>query len=173
MGLVRLNVTDGITPRLRRLRSELEDVSGLWERLSEIMVEETVELWATEGAAATPPWAPLSEYTIQKKMRMGIPLDPMVETRNLYESLTDPTEAMEVSQGHSSLGTFTSKEFTWGTEVVNERGETYAEFHQEGPDHNPKLPVRNVVNVTPHLLMRIDEAAEDWIKEAIREVGLS
>ena len=168
---IRINVSSGLTPKLKRLQQELDDMDGLWERLSDVMIEETAILWESEGATAIPPWAPLAESTIEKKTKAGLPLDPMVETGALRESLEDPFEAAMFSQGRTSLGTFATKEFSWGTDVVNERGDSYAEYHQEGVEHNPALPVRNVVNVTPSLLARVNEAAEDWIEEALAEAG--
>lgn len=174
MGIVRLDVTNlkQIREKMRKLKADLEDMDPLWERISDIMVEETETLWATEGDTAVPPWPGLAPSTVRRKMKHGLPLDPMVESWALFESLTDPLQAGELGQGKSTLGTFTSKQFSWGTEVTNERGDTYAEFHQEGPDHNPDLPVRNVINVTPALLTRIDEAAEDWIRDMVWEAGL-
>ena len=130
------------------------------------MVEETAELFATEGDTAVPPWAPLAPSTVAKKMRMGLPLEPMIETGALLESLLDKDGASRVNQGRSTLGTFTQKTFTWGTDV------SYAAYHQEGPEHNPHLPVRNVINVTPALVMRIHEAAEDWMRDMVREAGI-
>lgn len=155
-----------VREKLERLKANIEDLDPLWDRFADIMVEETAELWATEGDTAVPPWAPLAPSTVAKKMRMGVPLEPMIESGDLLESLLDEGEAARFSQGRSTLGTFTQKTFSWGTDVE------YAAYHQEGPEHNPNLPVRNVINVTPALLARIDDAAEDWIRDMVREAGI-
>lgn len=160
--------------KLIKLDESLRDEEELWDRIAEIMVEVEQTLFATEGATASPPWPPLQESTIAKKMRQGLPFPemPMIATGALMESLTT-SEALEISQGRSTLGTFTTADFTWGTAVENERGETYAEFHQEGLDHNPNLPVRNVINVTPELLARINRACDDFLDDAVREAGMA
>lgn len=158
---IRLSLNlEPLKAKLRKLKDELDEMDGLWDRISDIMVEETHLLWDSEGATAVPPWPPLAEATIEKKTRMGVPLDPMVETGALKESFFG-----EFTQGRSSLGTFTSKEFSWGTDVE------YAKYHQEGPEHNDALPVRNVVNITPLLLTRVHEAADDWLEDAVRDSG--
>lgn len=157
--------------RLQQAKENLQDWSELWDRITSLMIEVEEELWLSEGATAVPSWPPLADSTIKKKMRAGLPLDPMVETGALRESLTSPF-AGEVGQGRSTLGTFTENVFSWGTEVRNRRGQEYAQYHQEGPGHNPKLPVRNVVNVTPDLLARVNRVAQDWAEDALREAGV-
>lgn len=158
--------------RLERAKEALQDWDELWDRMTVLMIQVEEELWASEGATASPVWPPLAATTIAKKMRRGLPIAPMVETGRLRDSLTSPF-AREVGQGRSTLGTFTESTFTWGTEVRNERGQTYAEYHQEGPHHNPRLPVRNVINVTPDLVARINRIADDWADDALREAGVS
>lgn len=141
----------------------IADYVPLWDDVSEIMVEHEGELFATEGFGL---WPPLAPKTVEYKERHGFPLDPMIRTGILLESLTDPTQAARVEQGRSTLGTFTANAFSWGTEVE------YAGYHVDGPDHNPDLPIRDLIIVTPGLESRIQRAAEEFADEAARRAGL-
>jgi hypothetical protein len=158
-----------VRERLGVFARELDDFGDLWDAISEIMVEHSFETFDSEGFGT---WEPLKPATVAEKERQGYPPEPMIRTESLLLSLTDPFQAAEVGQGRSSLGTFTAKTFSWGTEVDNERGETYAEFHQEGPLHNTRLPVRNVIMVTPVLELKVEQAMEDFVEEKLREAGL-
>lgn len=173
-GLLRLKIVGvkEVRSKLEKMQVALRDFDELWDRVAEMMIDIEEELFSSEGATAIPVWPPLAESTIEKKTRMGLPFPemPMVATGKLWESLTSH-EAGELGQGRSTLGTFTENVFSWGTDVENERGQTYAEFHQDGPHHNPQLPVRNVINVTPELLARLDRVVEDWLDDALKEAG--
>lgn len=170
MGL-RLNLIGVVQlrARLHKLSVELDDFNPLWRAASRIMVIHERETFETRGFGL---WAPLKESTVREKTNRGYPLDPMIRTGSLLEALTDPLQAARVEQGRTSLGTFDSKMFSWGVEVTNERGESYAEFHQGGPEHNMALPIRDVIMVTPQLQASIDSAAEEFVDDAIRRSGL-
>jgi hypothetical protein len=173
MGGIRLQVTGvaEVKAKAQRLRRNLTDWDELWDRITDVMIEHEEILFATEGATAEPPWPPLAEATLQKKARLGLPLDAMVATERLKESLTSP-EAGEVGQGRSTLGTFTQDVFSWGTDVE------YAGYHVDprfAPEHTDpnRPPIRNLVNVTPDLLERVNEAASGWLDDAVREAGFA
>lgn len=152
-----------VTGRLEQFSKNLSDFGELWDDISQIMVDHTEETWATDGFSS---WPPLSDNWRKYKERHGYPPDLMVMEGNLLDSLTDPERAAGIGQGRSTLGTFTGKAFSWGTDVE------YAGYHHEGPDHNPALPVRNVIIVTPGLLQKVEEAAEDHVERAAREAGV-
>lgn len=169
--MLRLEIV-GLTDLKNRLGTfarELDDFDDLWDAVAEIMVEHSFETFETEGFGT---WPPLKESTVREKERLGYPPEPMIRSESLLMSLTNPLTAGEFGQGRSTLGTFTAKTFSWGTDVENERGQTYAEYHQEGPLHNMGLPVRNVIMVTPVLELRIEQAMEDFVEEKLREAGL-
>jgi phage gpG-like protein len=170
---VRLKIkgVNEVKDKLRAAQRNLSDMESLWDKVTELMIEIETELFDSEGATAIPVWPPLAASTIERKTRQGLPLVPMIATGALEESLTSKI-AGEVSQGRSTLGTFTENVFSWGTDVL------YAGYHQDpsfSPEHtdinNP--PIRNVVNVTPDLLSRLDETIEDWMGESLREAGFA
>jgi phage gpG-like protein len=173
MGGIRLQVTGikELRTKLKRLRDNLNDYEELWDRVAEIMIEHEETLFSTEGATASPPWPPLAPSTVAYKVSQGFPIDAMVRTGALKESLTSPL-AGEVGQGRDSLGQFTSNVFSWGTDIP------YAGYHVDpryAPEHtdpdNP--PIRNLVTVTPDLLAKINRAAEEWLEDARKEAGIA
>lgn len=165
----------GSIASLREVRARLEafalkvrDFTPLWQSLTEIMIDHEREWFDTEGNGT---WAPLAPSTLEWKEAHGFPPDPMIRTGALFDSLTSPVAA-GFEQGRSTLGTFTEKTFSWGTDVTNRRGQPYPVYHQDGPEHNPALPVRNVIEVTPALEARVHEAMDDFIRDAAREAGI-
>lgn len=173
MGGIRLTISglEQSRAKLKRLKQNLDDFEGLWDRIADVMIRHEEELFATEGATAEPVWPPLAESTIAYKVAHGFPIDAMVRTERLKESLTSP-EAGEVSQGRDSLGMFTANVFSWGTDVE------YAGYHVDpkyAPEHTDitRPPIRNLVTVTPDLVVEVNRAAEDWLDDAVREAGIA
>jgi phage gpG-like protein len=152
--------------QLEDLQVKIGDYEPLWDALSDVMAEHEAEWFATEGEGT---WPPLSPATLADKARGGYPPDPLIRTGRLLESLTDPESAAEVSQGRTTLGTFTKKTFSWGSD------EPTAEYHQEGREPGPGypgMPARPVIVLTPALRTRIDDAAEEFVRDRVREAGL-
>jgi hypothetical protein len=156
---------------LERAQVNIEDFGELWDRIGMTMADHVQETFDTDGFGF---WDPLNMLTVAQKYRLGVafPEDPMIRTGNLLASLTNPEEAGEVSQGFSTIGTFTGKAYSYGTDVVNDRGQTYAQFHADHPDHNPNLPLRDPIMVTPKLLEEIEEDSKDFLRDAFREAGI-
>lgn len=99
-----------------RFQEALLDLEPLWERVKPVAAEVEEEQWAGAGD-----WAPLADSTIRRKEAGGWPLDPLVRTGDLKESLTDPGLAADSGPQH----------MIYGTDV------DYAQFHQEGTIHMP------------------------------------
>lgn len=157
----------------------LGDMEGLWRRYAEIMSATEAEWFASNGDGM---WPPLAEDTLRDKLASGYPPETLVRTGALMESLIDPAQAMDISQGRSTLGTFTESAMTWGTSVADERGREYAHFHQhtlEGTmipfDYGDRPPERQVIpwplpaSVEAEMLA----ADEDWLGDCIRRSGLA
>lgn len=169
MGSLRLEIVGlrELRAKVRRLLGNLDEIESLWAKLSEVMVEHEMQTFASGGFGT---WPPLAPVTIRDKQRLGYPPDPMIRTGTLLGSLTDPVAAGRLDQTRDPAGRFAAggrQAFVWQT------GVEYAVYHQEGPEHNPDLPVRNVIIVTPGLLAEINRAADDWLAEQARESGFA
>lgn len=178
---LRLEITGVAEKRaqLADLVANLEDMEDLWRRYGEIMSRQEGQWFATEGDGA---WPPLRLSTQLQKIGEGYPLFPLVRSGALYRSLTDPLQAMDVSQGRSTLGTFTRKSMTWGTDVRDDRGREFAHYHQhtdpvtgEPMDYGTHPPERQVIPwpLPIQTQAALQAAAEDWVTDAIRRSGLS
>lgn len=104
-------------------RAALLDLQALWELFKPVMSEIEGEQFSSQGQGA---WPGLAESTISEKSQGGWPLDPLVRTGNLRESLIDPGRAAETGP----------QQMTWGSDVP------YAAFHQTGTS---KMPQRQVI----------------------------
>jgi hypothetical protein len=164
--------------RLAVLVDELGDMEGLWARYAEIMSATEAEWFASNGDGL---WPPLASDTVRDKLANGYPPETLVRTGALLESLTDPAQAMDVSQGRSTLGTFTENAMTWGTSVTDERGREYAHYHQhtvEGTmlpyDYGDRPPERQVIPfpLPAEVEAEMLAADEDWLAECIRKADL-
>src|SRR5262249_15695179 len=65
----------------------LLDLEPLWELVKPVAADVEEQQFATQGEGA---WPPLAESTIARKEAGGWPLDPLVRTGDLKESLTNP-----------------------------------------------------------------------------------
>lgn len=160
------------------LLRELDDMEGLWERVGAVMAEKERAWFESEGDGA---WPPLADVTIREKAAHGWPLETLVRRGDLLESLIDPAQAMDVGQGRSTIGTFTGKSMTWGTDVRDDRGREYAHYHQhsdpvtgEPHDYGHHPPERQVIPWPLPITWQeqIRAAAEDWLDEALRRSHL-
>lgn len=164
--------------KLAELVDRLDDLSGLWDAYAGVMIQTEEEWFASNGGGT---WPPLADVTVREKIRMGVPLDTLIRTGDLLESLTTPL-AMSVDQGRSTLGTFTRKAMTWGTDVRDDRGRAYAPYHQhqdpvtgEPFDFGRHPPERQVIPwpLPAHTQAQLASENERFVEEAIRESGLS
>lgn len=164
MGL-RLDVvylTD-LQERLKELQLKLDDWDPLWSSIDDIMVEHEQAWFASNGEGT---WPKLADYTIKDKARRGYPPETLIREGDLLASLTDPESAGEVGQGRTTLGTFTRKSYSWGSD------EPTAQYHQDGRETPNFMPARPVIVLTPHLLRQIEDAQEGFLDDLIKEAGL-
>jgi phage gpG-like protein len=178
---IRLDVVGAVQlrERLERLQVRIADYDEMWAAIMVLMEEHEAEWFATAGDGS---WPPLAQTTIKQKgsrsSNVGpwrdpqagpFPPDPLIRTGVLLEELTDARHAAEFGQGRTTLGTWTTKTLSWGTD------DPVAEYHQEGRTAGPgysSMPERPVIVLTPGLLAKIDQAQEAFIEERVREVGL-
>lgn len=140
--------------RVREMRERSQDVSPAWEALLDWFAEQNQAQWLTRGSRYRKPWAPLAESTVAEKFRKGWPLDPLIRTGDLVQSLT-----------HRPLGVehITGRSVSAGTDV------SYAKFHQTG---TRRMPQRLLFSPSQ---IRKEEAATsavaNWIVKGERRVG--
>lgn len=138
-----------------RFKAALLDFSDLWERFKPVMGEIEQEQFSTRGHGA---WPPLAPSTLEQKARRGWPLDPLVRTTELRESLTDPNRAMHIS----------GQEAWYGTDVE------YAHWHQTGGYVAGRPPQRQVIPdpLPVDSRRKLETAMVSWINEiAARTFG--
>lgn len=163
----------GVRERLRRFGDLLDDFGPLWDRYSVIMAEVEAEWFVTKGKGT---WPPLAASTLKQKatsayksrgLRGPFPLDPLIATGKLFRELTSK-QAGGVSQGRSTLGTFTEKTFHWGTD------DPVAEYHMDGrlsPNFMPRRPPIEWPP-SPATMARFERANDEFLEEVARESGV-
>lgn len=169
-----------VRAQIGRLRASLGDLVPLWERVGETMAEVEAEWFLSEGDGM---WPPLERVTLVDKASIPTLFGPeaiLIRTGDLFESMTDPAVAMEIGQGRSSLGTFTTSSMSWGTDVRDSRGREYAHFHQhldemgQEADYGRHPPKRQGIEwpPSPTTLARFQEDMDDFAREALRDAGI-
>lgn len=96
------------------VRKMAENVAVAWEK----EVRENFAEWGR------PPWPPLSPKTIEEKLALGYPLDPLIRTYTMYNSFEFRVEPKTPRIAH----------------VVGENKVFYAKFHEFGTDRVPARP---------------------------------
>lgn len=179
----------GIVQKQQELRAfiaEIDDFGPLWERYAEIMVE-TETLWFQTLGGGT--WDELAESTVEDKARYAWPEEPMIRQGGLFESLTNPAEAMSIAQGRTTTGQFTRKAMTWGTSTMEvgeghglSPGREFAHYHQHTLpgsmipfDYGDRPPERQVIPdpLPESTIAEMDAADEQFMADVIRRSGLS
>lgn len=125
-------------------RRALLDLTSLWERFARTMSSIEQERFSSRGYGE---WPALAASTLAQKAAHGFPLDPLVRTGALRDSLTDPgTAGKDRGPQH----------FSWGTDVE------YAEYHQDGTD---KMPQRKVLEIRVEDRQRLERDQVSWLNE--------
>jgi hypothetical protein len=114
---------EALSQQLRGMRERSQDVSPAWNALLDWFAEQNQAQWLTRGGRYRQPWAPLATSTVDEKFRQGWPLDPLIRTGELVQSLTHRPLRIE----H-----ITGREVRAGTDVP------YAKFHQTGTRRMPQ-----------------------------------
>lgn len=136
---------DFILRQTGAFRRGLDDFRRLWDRVKPVMAEIEQERWDNEG----PGWAGLAASTVEQKLRHGWPLDILVRTGELRDSLVDPGQAAR-EYGRSLV---------WETDVP------YAGFHQEGTD---RMPARPVIDLDADDRRRLEREVVGWVNDVAR-----
>lgn len=138
--------------RLDLLQERIRDLRPVFlESVIPILLDMEVNLFESEGVIATPPWSPLSAFTLMEKAKAGFGDMPIMQrTMRLYDSLTGLTPDTHLR--------VLAQEMTWGTTVP------YAEKHQVG---ELPLPVRQVIPdpVPTEVVDDIEELIDRWVSE--------
>lgn len=127
-------------------RRRLEDLIPLWERFEDELAAIETERFESRGYGE---WPALAASTLAQKAAHGFPLDPLIRTRALYTSLTEPAQA----------ATKGPQQFSWGTDIP------YAGFHQDGTD---KMPQRKVLEIRTEDRRRLEGVMVGWLNETAR-----
>lgn len=131
-------------------RRKLENLIPLWERFEVELSAIEQERFDTRGYGE---WPALSASTLAQKAAHGFPLDPLIRSRDLIDSLT--------SFGHDqSASTKGPQQFTWGTSVP------YAAYHQDGTD---KMPQRKVLEIRTEDRRRLEGVMVGWLNQVSAE----
>lgn len=131
-------------------RRALENLVPLWERFERTLVSIEQERFDTRGYGD---WPALAASTLAQKAAHGFPLDPLVRTGALRDSLT--------SFGHDqSASQKGPQQFVWGTSVP------YAQYHQE--DGTPRMPQRKVLEIRTEDRRRLESDQVTWLNEQVR-----
>lgn len=112
-----------IQGQLAKFRLGISDLSPLWDMFSPIMAGVEQRQFDEAGGGS---WEPLAESTVVEKQQGGWPLDPLVRSGSLRDSLVNPGMAEDRGPTH----------YSWGTDVP------YARYHQEG---TRRMPQRQVI----------------------------
>jgi len=128
-------------------RRHLRNLEPLWDRFKPIMSEIESKRFDEEG----PGWAALKESTIRQKAAAGYPLDILIRTGDLRDSLVEEGRAAKTS----------AMQMEWGSDV------SYAGYHQDG---TPKMAQRKVIEIEDvEGRRKLERAMVGWINQVARE----
>lgn len=130
-------------------RRDLSNLIPLWDRFERELSAIGQERFDTRGYGE---WPALAASTLAQKAAHGFPLDPLIRTRTLEESLTNP--ALAAVKG--------PQQFSWGTDVE------YAHFHQDGGDTPGRPPQRKVLDLRVEDRRRLEREQVSWLNERAR-----
>jgi hypothetical protein len=137
--------------RFSRMRLRIEDLTPLWDGVTEEYRSEIYRTFASEGSYGGYPWAPLALSTQADRARKGFPpAHPiLVRTSRLRDSLLE--------SGHpEACGQITPRGWFMGTQVE------YAIFHQSRlPRH--KIPRRAFLLITTQFRLFVVRAIHRFV----------
>lgn len=150
---------------LRRLRSRIEamqrrarDVSPAWNELLDWFAERNSRQFVTRGGEYATPWAPLAEATVREKLREGWPLDPLVRTTQLRQSITRRPLNVEHVTARSVTGGTRNQKAVW----------QHYGTHRRGRRHIPPRPLFSAAQIKASHVATY--AVANWIIDGKRSV---
>lgn len=132
-----------ISAQAGAFRRELENLTPLWDRFSHELSAIEQERFDSRSYGE---WPALAASTLAQKSAHGFPLDPLIRTRDMLDSLTNESRA----------ATKGPKRFIWGSDV------DYAQYHQDGTD---RMPQRKVLDIRTEDRRRLEHEMVSWINE--------
>ena len=175
--------TDGIDRLLARVRSlESIDFSPLMEEWRGILETDNQENLGIDGYGI-----PMIAVTYRPDPKAGSrkPIDFTILTNdNLtsghYRTLDGPplspqgaesritTKFRTRGQGPTATGDGTWRVLGSWEDFLSVDGREILPFHADGPDHNPKLPIRDVLHVRPSAVSRARDALIAFVQGLLR-----
>ena len=157
---VELEGDDEMKARLRAFASLLLDLRPFWPKVIPLFIGWEAEQFASEGAYWGTPWAPLSpEYAARK-------------------AITHPGKGILIADGDLRRGaslparratrTSLTLTITWRKK---KRAAMDPGWHQYGTKNMPARPLLGPV-LPPRAQLELDNAANEYIEEMARRVGL-
>ena len=159
-GLLLSITVDGVEVvhrKFRALEGMVQDLSKAWEQVGAELRSDFAINMLTEGGRYAP-WPELADSTIKEKARKypGAPME--WRTGMLADSLADEGAPGNITEIHAMSAIF-------GTRIP------YAGFQHFGTSRG--LPARKLVGVSRYAEEKIVAAMGDYIRNSIRESGLS
>jgi hypothetical protein len=145
---------DAAKRKLRAIAMRARDVSPAWQALLTWFSEQEFEQFISRGHRFGSGWAPLAESTLADKFKRGFPLDPLIRTGALAQSLTSRPLGVEHITPHEVIG---------GTDV------DYAIFHQRGTKYMPRRKLFDPAQIRRE--QAATTAVANWIIHGRQEVG--
>lgn len=127
----------------RRLKNPAPVLQG---PIAEGVHELFQKIFESEGSYAGDPWAPLAEYTLARKARLGFPDSILVESGDLMNSLVDPESRFISSLTHAGAGYTEMRDPT--TVAIGTHDEV-GFLHQGGTSRMPARPIAPDVDNIP------------------------
>lgn len=140
--------------QMQAMAVRAKDVSPAWHALLDWFAEQETEQFLSRGHRFGDGWAPLAESTVDEKFRKHYPLDPLIRTGALAQSLTHRPFPVEHITPHEVVA---------GTDI------DYAIFHQRG---TRRMPQRILFD--PRQIRRekaATTAVANWILRGEQRVG--
>ena len=145
---------DRVRKKLRDMADRAKDVSPAWHALLTWFGEQNLEQFLNRGARYHTAWPPLAVSTREGKLRQNHPLDPLIRTGDLAQSLTSRPLSVEHVTPHEMAG---------GTDI------RYAGFHQRGTDRMPQRKLFDPAQIRRE--RAATTACANWILKGQARVG--
>lgn len=146
---------DGDTQVMRgfsRFGEHVKDLSAAFREIAQDFHKGEAQQFQSAGGYGAGGWTPLAPSTIERKQRSGYPLDILVRTGELRESLS--------GRGKGSIETIQPLEMHLGTSSHS------AVFHQRGTS---RMPARPVIMLPEEQKTRWHKIIHKFLVQAVKE----